>query len=214
MTARLLSAGAWPRLRGSADTALRLSAPSQRHQALDELGPLFAGVLAGAAISAATDVYDAVVDFIRQDNDDLVVCAMSALRDAGSAGLRVDLDVVARHCAARREARLSRPARADDDWSIALPAGCACDLCQILGGFLGDPVRRSFEWPLAKDGRQHVHRRIDAAELPVHHETRRSGRPFTLVLSKTDAVFQRERDARRRDKSDLTWLRRRNAVTQ
>jgi hypothetical protein len=108
----------------------------------------------------------------------------------------------------RLEARLARPARADDDWWITLPAGCACDLCQVLGGFLGDPVRRSFEWPLAKDGRRHVHQRIDASELPVRHETRRTGRPYTLVLTKTDDVFHRERDARRRDQSDLTWLRR------
>jgi hypothetical protein len=210
MTARLLSAGAWPRLRESGDTALRLSAPSQRHQALSDLGPSFAGLLVGTAISEATDLHDSVVAFLCQDNDDLIVCAMSALRTR----VKVDLDVVARHCATRLEARLARPERADDDWSITLPAGCACNLCQVLGGFLGDPARRSFEWPLAEKGRRHVHQRIDAAELPVRHETRRTGRPYTLVLTKTDDVFHRERDARRRDRSDLTWLRRRIAVAQ
>jgi hypothetical protein len=40
----------------------------------------------------------------------------------------------------------------------------------------------------------------------VRHQTRRSGRPYTLVLSKTDALFAREREARRRDQTDLTWL--------
>ena len=96
--------------------------------------------------------------------------------------------------------------------SIPLPAGCSCDLCQVLGGFLGDPARRSFEWPLAEKGRGHVHRRIDGAELPVRHTTRRTGRPYTLVLTKTDDIFHREQDARRRDRADLTWLRRRVAV--
>jgi hypothetical protein len=44
------------------------------------------------------------------------------------------------------------------------------------------------------------------AELPVTHQTRRSGRPYTLVLTKTDALFERERQARRRDEDDLAWL--------
>jgi hypothetical protein len=72
--------------------------------------------------------------------------------------------------------------------------------------FLEDQSRRTFEWPLAKQGRQHVHSRIDAAELPVTHVTRRQGRPYTLVLNKTEALFDRERKARIRDETDLEWL--------
>jgi hypothetical protein len=51
-----------------------------------------------------------------------------------------------------------------------------------------------------------VHSRIDAAELPVSHVTRRQGSPYTLVLNKTDAVFAREQEARIRDETDLEWL--------
>ena len=88
-----------------------------------------------------------------------------------------------------------------------LPAGdCTCDLCDTLRTFLSGKERRTFEWPLAKQRRQHVHSRIDTAELPVSHLTRRQGRPYTLVLSKTDALFAREREARIRDESDLEWL--------
>ena len=47
---------------------------------------------------------------------------------------------------------------------------------------------------------------IDTAELPVSHLTRRQGRPYTLVLSKTDALFAGEQEARIRDESDLEWL--------
>jgi hypothetical protein len=83
--------------------------------------------------------------------------------DAGFGGLAAD-------CAARLRTRLARPRRAADDWSVRLPAGgCACDLCGTLGTFCDDKSRRTFEWPLAKDGRHHVHSRIDAAELPVTH---------------------------------------------
>jgi hypothetical protein len=209
-TGRLLSASAWTRLRESADGLLRLTTPSYRYKALDEHGPSVAGLLLSTAIIEATELRDDVVAFLCQDNDDLVVCAMSALRAARAAGPQTHhepgLDVVARRCATRLEARLAQPARATGDWSIELPKGCGCELCETLSAFLGDPTQRSFEWPLAEQRRRHVHSRIDQAELPVHHQTRRSGRPFTLVLTKTDALFERERETRQRDRSDLAWL--------
>ena len=36
--------------------------------------------------------------------------------------------------------------------------------------------------------------------------TRRQGRPYTLVLNKTDALFTREQEARTRNETDLAWL--------
>jgi hypothetical protein len=36
--------------------------------------------------------------------------------------------------------------------------------------------------------------------------TRRQGRPYTLVLNKTDALFAREQETRDRDQADLEWL--------
>ena len=110
-------------------------------------------------------------------------------------------------CVARLRVRLTRPQRAPGDWSIELAAGgCTCDLCGTLRAFLSAKSRHTFEWPLAKQRRQHIHSRIDTTELPVSHPTRRQGRPYTLVLSKTDALFAREREARIRDQSDLEWL--------
>ena len=102
--------------------------------------------------------------------------------------------------------RLAPPPRAPDDWSVALPTGCHCSLCRRLGAFLSAPTQQRLEWPLAKAGRQHVHQRIDHHELPVRHETRRSGSPYTLVLEKTKALFSREVAARRTWQADLDWL--------
>jgi hypothetical protein len=51
-----------------------------------------------------------------------------------------------------------------------------------------------------------VHNRLDSAELPVRHQTRRTGRPYTLVLVKTDALFEREMKARAADQANLIWL--------
>ncbi len=216
-TAGLLSASAWTQLREWASLLLHITAPRYRREALNELGPPLAGVLVGTAISGATDLRDEVVAFLCQDNDDLVVWAISALRAAPPAKPQdrgeSALDVVARRCASRLEARLARPERVADDWAIEVPKGCHCELCATLGAFLADPARHLLEWPLAEQRRRHVHSRIDQAEVPVRHQTRRSGRPYTLILTKTDALFEREREARQRDQADLTWLgSRRNVV--
>jgi hypothetical protein len=149
---------------------------------------------------------------IQNRQDAVTALEMSALRAAAQMsrdGARGDagLGDLAADCAARLRARLARPQRAPGDWSIELPArGCACDLCGTLRVFLEDQSRRTFEWPLAQQRRQHVHSRIDAAELPVTHVTRRKGRPYTLVLNKTEALFGREQQARTRGETDLEWL--------
>ena len=149
---------------------------------------------------------------LRQQRDDLLPCLVAALRAATAlpqaTRTAAGLDDLAGHCAGRLDTRLRPPAAPDSDWSIDLPAGCDCELCALLGRFLADPIQRVLEWPLAQERRRHVHSRLDADELPVRHQTRRTGRPYTLVLTKTEAIFERERQARRRDEADLAWLQR------
>ena len=77
------------------------------------------------------------------------------------------LVAIGRHCVRLTAKLLERPARAEDDWSIALPEGCSCELCSRLEQFFADPDARRLEWPIAKAKRRHVHGRIDAHELPV-----------------------------------------------
>ena len=102
---------------------------------------------------------------------------------------------------------MGRPRREPGDWSITLPAGgCTCDLCATLRDFLAAPDRRMLEWPLAKQRRQHIHTRIDTAEIQVTHVTKRQGSPHVLVLRKTDDLFAGEQKARGQADSDLKWL--------
>ena len=116
-------------------------------------------------------------------------------------------DALARHAVGRLEARLAQPPRGSDDWSIdAPPGGCGCALCVTLGEFLTDPARQRWDWPLKEESRRHVHSRIDLYELPVRHQTRRTGRPYTLVLAKLPTLFEREEQARHKDEADLRWI--------
>jgi hypothetical protein len=196
----------WNWTKSSIEDGLALSAPSAREQMLSKLAHPVAAVLEGAATIQASDVRDEAIGVL-QSNEELLGCAIAVLRATSKPRWSATgLNPLAAHCAAAVQARLARPPRAEDDWSIDLPKGCDCELCGELRSFLEDPTRTRFEWPLAKDRRAHVHRRIDAAELPVAHQTQRTGRPYTLVLRKTKALFERESLRRRHDEKDLAWL--------
>jgi hypothetical protein len=202
---------AWEWARREIGTALASPSPSYRDKGLSDLGKPLAAVLTAAAATESVSIRDAACRYVREQKDAVTALEVSALRaaklprgrqrgDAGFGDLAAD-------CAARLGARLARPQREPGDWSIELPAGgCTCELCGTLRAFLSDTNRRTFEWPIAKERRQHVHTRIDSAELPVSHLTRRQGRPYTLVLTKTDALFAHEHEARTRDESDLEWI--------
>src|SRR5258708_31144944 len=82
---RLLSAAAWAPLRESADDMLRLPTPGYRDKALGELGPAVAGLLVSTAIVGAAGLRAEMIAFLCQDNDDLVVGALSALPAAHEA---------------------------------------------------------------------------------------------------------------------------------
>ena len=203
---------AWEWLGKDIGTGLASSSPSRRDEKLGGLGRPLASVLTAAAAIGAASTQDTVTGYIRETQDTVTALEMPALRAAAELprdGARGDAGFgdLAADCAVRLRARLARPQRASGDLSIELPAGgCTCDLCDTLRVFAEDKSRRTFEWPLAKERRQHVHARIDAAELPVTHVTRRQGRPYTLVLTKTEALFAREQEARIRDETDLEWL--------
>jgi len=197
----------WGWLRTGIEDALRLSSPSRRAASLAELGRPVAALVEGAALLQAAELVGQVAQFLCQDDGELCGCAIEVLRAVPPSQWRVtSLDVVAVHCRGWLEKRVARPLRSPDDWSVTLPRGCSCQDCGALSGFLADPARRVFEWPLAKDRRRHVHSRIDSAELPVSHQTRRKGSPYTLVLTKTAALFEQEERARERHQADLALV--------
>ena len=121
----------------------------------------------------------------------------------GSLGLATLHD----HALGEVQRLLGLPVRADEDWSISAALRCGCELCTTLAAFLQSPTETSKQWPLAKERRAHIHQAIDAADLPVTHTTHRTGRPYTLVLQKSQALFQRAALERQRMSEDLAWLR-------
>ncbi len=198
--ARLLAAEAWHRLGDELRSWTTFARTDDRRPQLVMLSSPLIRLL------EATDdtLREEITAALRGYADTVLECLMPALRSTVERRV-TGLDAVARDCVQRLAAILARPRREDDDWSIAW-TGCACDLCDTLGTFLGSRSQRTFEWPLAKDGRRHVHTQIDRAWLPVRHQTRRKGRPYTLVLTKTDELFTRATTARHQADTDLAWL--------
>jgi hypothetical protein len=183
--------------------------PSRRAHALGELAGPAAGLLVAAVIAEDTEVGPKLSAALSADDEQLR-CAVTVLRriaEVAPEQLTVGaIEGLAETTRMRLSVRLARPARDPEDWSICAPDTCTCELCDKLRAFLLDPVSRHMDWPLAEQRRRHVHDRIDRFELPVRHETRRSGRPYTLVLTKTSALFERERRVRDVDSVDLRWL--------
>ena len=210
--ARLLLRHAWAWLAGELTRSTAIGRPSRRAEVLTGLAMPILGVLAGAGTIQASDVRDQALTVVcAEENNVLLACLVQVLRAASPhmpEQQRVDagLDTVARHCRQRLRARLARPTRGAEDWSLPSAGGCGCDYCVTLTSFLVDPARRQVGWPLAEAGRKHVHGIIDQAEVPVDHQTRRSGRPYTLILTKSTAIFDHEAQARHQDDADLAWL--------
>ena len=203
--ARLLAVGAW---RWMGDQ-LRLWTTTARTEIRQPRLEALSSPLVRLLEAADHELRGEIVAALGGYGDNMLGCLMPALRSAvglpPEARRAAGLDVVARDCGERLGAIITRPQRDEDDWSVEW-TGCGCDLCDTLGTFLGCRSQRIFEWPLAKDGRRHVHTRIDSAALPVRHQTRRQGRPYTLVLAKTAELFTREKDARHKAVTDLAWL--------
>lgn len=205
---------AW--LRGEIRGAVRLESPTTRARAIAGLAkPLF-GLLRSLQTIKAKAQQKALVDFLcTKENARLLPALIGMLRAAKkeSSGEKwlPSLGRIRDHSIRRLGALLEEPARKEGDWSISVPRGCNCDLCAALGSFMSDPSSQKLEWPINKERRRHIHQRIDKHELPVQHSTRRSGRPYTLVLTKTEKLFADEAKQRKGWKRDLTWLEKQRA---
>jgi hypothetical protein len=198
--AELLATGAWRWMGGQ----LRLWTSTARREVRQPQLEMLSSPLVRLLEAADDKLSDQITRALHECGDNILECLMPALRLA-DAQQTAGLDTIARDCAQRLNTIITRPPRDKDDWSIEW-TGCRCDLCDTLRTFLGSRSQRIFAWPLAKDGRRHVHAQIDSAGLPVRHQTRRQGRPYTLELTKTDELFANATNARHKAVTDLAWL--------
>jgi hypothetical protein len=164
-------------------------------------------LLAVAALAGDRDLQSTIVERLTAARGYPIAGALAVLRAGAPHGVAM-LGLAPLHddCARALTKLVATPIRAPGDWSIPMKLGCKCDLCARLGQFLCNANEQQFEWPLAKDRRAHVHGTITSYELPVSHVTRRAGSPYTLVLTKTRALFTRDATEHAAWMRDLAWL--------
>lgn len=179
-----------------------------RTQVLADTAPAWLALLRSSGDAHRVDLQRRIIDALLHAELPLQL-PLAVLHAVGpEATDAASLTSVHAHCTRVLATRLAQPARTDDNWSITPPAACTGELGETLARFLRAAAERRLEWPLAKERRQVIHQLIDHHELPVRHETRRTGRPYTLVLEKTGALFTRASAERRQWVKDLTWLQR------
>ena len=202
----------WTHVRDRCTDVIHATAPSKLAAALAPMNEYILGVLEAAAHTKNAALLGEVHAYLRsQDTGFPVLSLVSLLQDADGAQEPAALQTMMlaelySHCVRRLEETLAQPPRARDDWSISFAPTCKCDLCAELQRFLVRPDQVKKEWPLAEDRRAHIHRAIDERELPVRHQTTRSGRPYRLVLEKQDVLFATEQRTRKSWEVGRTWL--------
>jgi hypothetical protein len=210
--ARWLLEQHWSNLARECRESLEDSANPHALARLTAASHLLFRLLESCVAAGEVEIHDEIVGFLTAPNTGFPVSSLvTALQAIGSDGRRPPLEALRlerlhRHCVGELTAVLAAPPRAADDWSIEPPARCRCELCQKLAAFLADREQVRFEWPLSTEKRSHVHQQIDAYELPVVHSTRRKGRPYTLLLAKTKALFAKEEQRREAHERHLAWL--------
>jgi hypothetical protein len=186
--------------------------PAQRLKALAGMAGAMLGVLESSLIAEQTALHAQLLDFLTaaETKSPLLglMCLLRAAYEsrAGAALPRLGLARLREHCTEALRRRLDEPPRAQGDWSISTQLMCSCELCEELTRFLRAAAHKDMEWPLAQRNRAHVHGEIDDHDLPVTHATRRVGRPYVLVLTKIEALFERDAAERRTWEKELRWL--------
>ena len=210
--ARWVLAQQWAWLTDQSKQLWKHASAKEVARALAKLCKPTLSLLESSLIAEQPGLHGEMIGFLITDVADYPVRVQIQLLRTAHESYRSDalrslgLQPVHAHCAQDLSTRLNTPARTDDDWSITTHVRCSCKLCATLTRFLRAPDKVRFEWPLAKVQRAHVHGIVESRDLPVTHETRRTGRPYTLVLEKTGAVFERDRAERQFWQGELAWL--------
>lgn len=104
-------------------------------------------------------------------------------------------------CRAHLEARVALPLERPRDATREVDGlTCKCADCASLKAFLRDPVKTRWELKANEQLRRHVAEQARQAHVDVSTKTVTTGRPYTLVCTKTTARY----DARVRQRADDT----------
>lgn len=91
----------------------------------------------------------------------------------------------------RLESATARKPTPPTDWARPVEVTCSCRCCAQLKAFLADAADEVTRIPASENLRSHLIHAIDQHRCDVIHALEKSGRPFSLVLTKTTGSFDR-----------------------
>lgn len=134
---------------------------------------------------------------------------LPALESAFAAATRPPaklLNPLWQHAAEFYLGRSENPPPAPVDWAQQVSVGSErSPELRELELFARDPMQQVHLFRINQDARRSIHQTIERLGLDMTHVTERTGRPFTLVCTKTRASYER---ACKRHRSDLADMRR------
>ena len=108
-------------------------------------------------------------------------------------------------CVSALEASTKTPI--DESWSQDVAILCGCADCIELQSFCRHPTRTSARFRMNESRRKHLEQQIRASDCDCTHMTEYSGIPRTLVVTKTQKIFERKRQERKAKLLMLSGLR-------
>ena len=109
-------------------------------------------------------------------------------------------------CRQLLQERTTKPPKKPTDYRRVDKLSCTCVDCRVLSQFLMNPEQREIRMPLNKERRRHLHDVISSDRCDLTHVTERSGRPYTLVCTKTTASYGRASNIYERDLKSLARI--------
>jgi hypothetical protein len=181
-------------------------------QQLDRAKLLISGADAMLAIDAQSPLTRLINHALNRRNkyklNDVQLAAIFALEPRFER-LVVSNEAVLHWLAACRQLLQNRTAKLPEkptDYRRADKLSCTCVDCRALSQFLTSPEQREIRMPLNKERRRHLHDVINSDRCDLLHVTERSGRPFTLVCTKTTASYGRASNIYERDLKNLARI--------
>lgn len=138
--------------------------------------------------------------------DAVLVPALRTVLGAGPAGRSPALGHLRDACISHLRARVAEPLAPPADWRRASSLPCGCAHCTELASFLEDPDRWIWAFKAAEAHRSHIEGIVKQAGCDVDAATDRRGRPYSLVLTKNSASYERRVRQRQEDLKDLDLL--------
>lgn len=106
----------------------------------------------------------------------------------------------------RLEAATAREPEPPTDWTRPSDVSCRCGYCTRLSDFLRNATAQVGRIPAREDIRSHLIQEIAKHRLDVTHQLEKLSSPYSLVLTKTQASFERSLERFRLDKKLLEAL--------